>query len=83
MRKTAIVLVLALLLVLPFVGCKGLDAKLTGPAVFQVAERHDEYVRADQVLEPVQKKAMLQTTEMIRKIWVKAGYEPEVEEGGK
>lgn len=72
MKKTAIVLVM--LLILPLVGCTGLDPKLTGPAVFRVADRHDDYVRADPVLEPVQKKAMLQTTEMIRKIWEKAGY---------
>jgi len=74
MKKTAIVLVM--LLILPLVGCTGLDPKLTGPAIFRVADRHDDYVRADLVLEPVQKKAMLLTTEMIRAIWTKAGYGP-------
>ena len=75
MKKFVLVLI-ALALIWPMAGCKGLDPKLTGPAVFLVADRHDAYVAADPALEPVQKKAMLQTTEFLRKIWIKAGYEP-------
>lgn len=76
MRQLILVAVIAALVLVPLAGCKGLDPKLTGPALFQVADRHDAYVNADPALESVQKKAMLQTTEMLRSLWIKAGYKP-------
>ena len=78
MKRIAIV-VLALLALSALAGCKGLDPKLTGPAVFHVCDQLDVYVDADPALEPVQKKAKKQTTEMLRAVWIKAGYD----EGGE
>lgn len=75
MKRAILAVLLVALVALP--ACKGLDAKLTGPAVFDRCDKLDAYTEADPELTEIQKRATKQTSDFLRKLWAEAGYDPD------
>ena len=85
--KAKLCVLAVMFLAVCLVGCKGLDPNLTGGSLFDVCNDLEGYVEADAQYKPtgepgedakraVRKKAALLNQDLLKKTWIRAGYEP-------